>query len=281
MDAIVVAQGYFDAWNAHDPTAVIDTFAPGGTYSDSTVEGLTGEAIGRMVQRLIDTFPDLHFKIVSIGAVSPDLIAAEWVMEGIQQETGRHVALPGADFIRVENGRIRSVLGYYDNGTFLEQLGLEIMTYPAEPQGPLSFGSVVRFQNDKQMMPGAISLTWIESHSEIDSQHVGQYTEKIVEETAQMPGFLGIMLPSIDNRGYTLTAWEDIKGPRRLLREGQHKESMNWFFSEDSEAFGMISVWELHHARMWVRCPNCKKVVDVAKETCVCGEPIPEPPPFL
>ncbi|MCI0644220.1 MAG: nuclear transport factor 2 family protein [Chloroflexi bacterium] len=283
MKSIDVAQQYFNAWNAHDPSAVIATFAPGGTYSDPTVEGLTGEAIGHMVQRLINSFHDLFFDIVSIGAVGPDLVAAEWLMQGTHQEMGGRVALPGSDFIRVESGKIRSVQGYYDNGTILKQLGLELMTYPAQPQGPISFGSATRAQTDKRVRPGAISLTWIESHSDADGQYVSEYTQKIVEETTQMPGFLGIMLSSIDNRGYTLTAWEDVEQPRRLLREGQHKESMKWFFSEESGAFAMASVWELHHMRMMVRCSTCHKVVDVEanRTTCSCGEPLPDPPPYF
>jgi steroid delta-isomerase-like uncharacterized protein len=283
MESIEVAQQYFKAWNAHDPSAVIATFASGGTYSDPTAEGLTGEAIGRMVQRLINSFHDLFFDIVSMGAVGPDLVAAEWLMQGTDQETGGRVGLPGSDFIRVEDGKIRSVQGYFDNGTMLKQLGLELMTYPAEPQGPISFGSATRLQTEKRVRPGAISLTWIESHSDADGQHLSEYTEKIVEETAQMPGFLGLMLPFIDNRGYTLTAWEDVEQPRRLLREGQHKESMKWFFSKESSAFGMTSVWELHHIRLMVRCSACHRVVDLEanRTRCSCGEPLPDPPPYL
>lgn len=283
MDPIDVVQQYFDAWNAHDPSAVIATFAPGGTYSDPTVAGLTGDAIGRMIQRLIDMFPDLAFDVGSKGALGPDLVAAEWVMNGTHQETGGRVALPGSDFIRVENGKIRSVQGYFDNGTMLKQLGLEIMTYPAQPQGPISFGSATRFQTDKRVRPGAISLTWIEGHSEADGQHLNEYTEKIVEETTQMPGFMGIMLSTINNRGYTLTAWEDVEQPRRLLREGQHKESMKWFFSKESGAFAMASVWQLHHIRLMVRCSACQRVVDLEanRTRCSCGELLPDPPPYL
>jgi hypothetical protein len=130
---------------------------------------------------------------------------------------------------------------------------------------------------------GAISLTWIESHSDADVQHVSEYTEKIVEETTQLPGFLGIMLPSIDNRGYTITAWENVEHPRRLLREGQHKESMKWFFGKDSGAIGMTSVWELHHMRLMVHCSACHKVVDVDEDKthCSCGEPLPALPSYL
>jgi len=282
MSAIDVVQRYFDAWNAHDPTAVVATFAADGTYSDPGVQGLTGDAIGQYVQSLLDMFPDLSFEIVSKGNSGADLVAAEWIMHGMHQDTNGRVALLGADFIQVENGEIRTVQGYFDSSTMQKQLGLELIAYPAEPQGPISFGSVVRFQGNKNVRPGAVSLTWIESHSDEDAQHVAEYTQKIVEETAQLPGFLSIMLPTIGNRGHTITTWESVDQPRQLLREGQHKESMKWFFSHDARAIGMTSVWELHHLRMMLRCPSCHKIVDVDadKKSCSCGEPLPEPPSY-
>lgn len=282
MNEIDVAQKYFDAWNAHDPTAVIATFTAEGTYSDPSVQGITGEAIGDYVQGLLDMFPDLSFEIKSKGIISSGLVAAEWLMQGSHKDTGGRVALLGADFIQVENNHIRSVQGYFDNTTMQKQLGMEVSVYPAEPQGPFSFGSVTHYQSGKNVRPGAISLTWIDSPTNEDAQHVGDYTQKIVEESTKLPGFLSIMLSSIGRRGYTITTWEDVDQPRQLLREGQHKESMKWFFSKESKATGMTSVWKLHHMRMMMRCQECNEIVDydADKKTCSCGEPIPEPPPY-
>lgn len=282
MKSIEVAQRYFDAWNAHDPTAVIATFTAEGTYSDPSVQGLTGEAIGGYVQGLLDMFPDLSFDIESIGTLGSGLVAAEWLMRGTHKDTGGRVALSGADFIQVENHQIRSVQGYFDSITMQKQLGMEVSVFPAEPQAPVSFGSVMRYQSGKNVRPGAISLTWIESQSDTDAKHVDEYTQKIVEETIQLPGFLSIMLPTIGSRGHTITTWEDLEQPRHLLREEQHKESMKWFFSNDARAIGMVSVWKLHHIRMMLRCQECYEIVDIEsdKMTCSCGEPLPEPPPY-
>ena len=280
MNSLQAAQDYFDAWNNHDPASVIATFADEGTYSDPAVQGLLGEAIGRYVQGLLDMFPDLAFEIVSKNEAGDGLVAAEWLMLGTHKELGSSISLPGADFIRVQDGKILSVQGYFDNGTLQKQLGLEVTAFPAEPQGPVSFGTALHVAGDKNTRPGAFSITWIASNSQADGQYVSEYTQKIVRETTQMPGFLGIMLPSIGNRGFTVTAWESVEQPRQLLREGQHKESMKWFFGQDSTAVGMTSVWELHHARMMLRCPACNRVVDAdaAKKQCSCGEPFPEAP---
>ena len=39
MAAVDVAQRYFDAWNSRDPSAIVATFAKGGTYNDPTSGG--------------------------------------------------------------------------------------------------------------------------------------------------------------------------------------------------------------------------------------------------
>jgi len=54
--------------------------------------------------------------------------------------TGRRLALPGADFIAVDGDRIRSVQGYFDQKTFVEQLGLQAIVVPTAV-GPMMFGS--------------------------------------------------------------------------------------------------------------------------------------------
>ncbi len=62
------------------------------------------------------------------------MVAAQWVMRGTNTgpfgggpSTGQSVALPGADFISVEGDKIRSVQGYFDQKTFVEQLGLQVI----------------------------------------------------------------------------------------------------------------------------------------------------------
>jgi hypothetical protein len=46
MQAVQVAQCYFDAWNRRDAEAIVATFGKGGTYSDpSAGEGLVGKRL--------------------------------------------------------------------------------------------------------------------------------------------------------------------------------------------------------------------------------------------
>jgi steroid delta-isomerase-like uncharacterized protein len=107
----------FDAWNRHDAAAIVGAFAETGTYADPVTPGpLTGAAIGAYAQGLWEAFPNLSFDIVSVTENASGLVSAEWLMKGTNTgpfsglpPTGVAVALPGADFIRVDAGKIQNV----------------------------------------------------------------------------------------------------------------------------------------------------------------------------
>lgn len=132
MEPEEVAQKYFNAWNDRDGDAIVATFAEGGTYSDPAVPArLTGEAIGAYAKGLWAAFPDLSFEMVSVAKGESGLVAAEWRMSGTHlgpfnglPPTGRSASLLGADFVRVEGDKIRSVQGYFDTGALFAALGL-------------------------------------------------------------------------------------------------------------------------------------------------------------
>src|SRR4029453_6450009 len=151
MDPITIAQQYFDGWNRRDPAAVMATMAPGGTYTDPTTGGpLSGDAFAEYMKGLFSAFPAVSFEIASVGQPGPDLVAAQWVMRGTNTgsmnglpPTGKPVELPGADFIRVTDDKIRSVNGYFDSGEIPKQLGLQVIVQPASI-GPFTFGISTR-----------------------------------------------------------------------------------------------------------------------------------------
>ncbi len=133
-----VAQLYFDAWNQRDAAAIVATFADGGTYADPTTPGpLTGAAIGAYAEGLWSAFPDLSFEILSSVQNGDGLLSAEWFMNGTNTGSmsglppaGLSVALHGADFIRIEGNKIRSVQGYFDSGGVPRALGLDVIVQP-------------------------------------------------------------------------------------------------------------------------------------------------------
>lgn len=82
MAAVDVAQRYFDAWNSRDPSAIVATFAKGGTYNDPTSGGtLTGQ---EYTSGLFSAFPDLSFEIVSAAPAGDEMVAAQWLMKGVR-----------------------------------------------------------------------------------------------------------------------------------------------------------------------------------------------------
>src|SRR5262245_58927253 len=107
---IEIAQRYFYAWNRHDAAAIVATFAETGTYADPVTPGpLAGAAIGAYAQGLWDAFPNLSFEIVSVTENASGRVSAEWLMKGTNTgpfsglpPTVVAVAVPGADFIRVD-----------------------------------------------------------------------------------------------------------------------------------------------------------------------------------
>ena len=133
MDPLALAHTYFDAWNAHDRAAILKAFVPGGTYTDPTTQGpLTGSHFAAYLAALFAAFPDVSFELESAGQVAPDLVVTQWIMRGTNRgpynglpPTDKTIELRGADFIRVVEGGIYSVEGYFDSRVVQLQLGLE------------------------------------------------------------------------------------------------------------------------------------------------------------
>ncbi len=290
MEATDVAKGYFDAWNRRDPAAIVAAFAEGGAYSDPNApEGLTGQSIADYAGGLFAAFPDLSFDILSHAPAGDGMVAAQWMMRGTNTgslrgnpPTGSTIALPGADFIAVEDSKVRSVQGYFDQGTLMRQLGLQVIVQPYSI-GPFSFGNSVRAGTGRLTKPGAFSLTMIQVHSDEEVQQVRDFSRSIAAEMLNMPGFITWIGVVIANRLYTITAWEDTDGPRQLLRGGTHSEAMDRFFGPDFAAGAMTSVWKPERINaMWVRCESCGSMedYDLSNGMSQCGQPLPEPPPY-
>lgn len=288
-DPLQIAQDYFDAWNNHDAVAVLATFAEGGIYHDPAAGELSGHAISEYVAGLWESFPDLTFELGGTKLVSGGTVAAEWIMRGTNKgsfqglpPSGRAVALPGADFIDVDNGRIRSVRGYFDAGEVPRQLGLQVNVQP-NAIGPFEFGTSVSVQSGKRTKPGAFSITSLHARSSEELERVREYSRQIAQELLEMPGFIGWTGMAIGNRALTVTAWEHPEDARRLAREGTHSEAMQAFFEQDLTVGAYTSVWTPERINtMWVRCPACSRKVDHEKQQgqCECGATLPEPAPY-
>lgn len=286
MTPLEIAQQYFDAWNRHDAAAAWATFAETGSYSDPTTRRrLSGEAFRGYMDGLFQAFPDASFEVVSAGLAAPDLVAAQWIMRGTNTgpmsglpPTGRKIELAGADFIRVANGKILTVDGYFDSRAIPEQIGLQVEVQPRE-LGPFSFGTAARAWNGKRAQPGAFSVTMLRARSPEEVKIVTEQSRKIASEMLGMAGFLGFVGITIGDRMMTVSAWESPENPRQLMR-GRHAEAMKLFFGPELASGGFTSVWTPARVNtMWTRCA-CGRMEDSAKGVCACGATLPEAPAY-
>ena len=125
-----IVKAYFDAWDAHDTKAILDTFTTDGTYSDPVGgQNLSGKNYEDYANSLFTAFPDLKLELIANTVASNGMVAAPWLLLGTHQgpvgdiqPTGRLITLPGCDFISVENGKIKLVMGYFDPDYLFSQL---------------------------------------------------------------------------------------------------------------------------------------------------------------
>ena len=292
MTAIDVAQQYFDAWNRRDPAAVLATMAEGGTYTDPGTHGpISGQAFAAYMQGFFAAFPDVSFAIASVGLAAPDLVAAQWVMRGTNRgsmmglpPTGKTIEVNGADFIRVADGRIRSVEGYFDSRAVPEQLGLQVVVQP-KAIGPFTFGTSVRSWGGSTAKPGAFSVTALQSRSFEDENAVRERSRVIAAELLGMKGFIGFVGATVGDRMLTITAWEGPDDPKQVMKNSTHAEATGKFHSAGQTlgGGGFTSVFVPERINtMWVRCPSCQKMADRAAmpDTCGCGAALPAPFPY-
>ena len=289
MASLDTAQRYFDAWNAREVGAVLDSFAAGGTYADPTTPGpLTGEALGGHVSALWQAFPDLAFDIVSTSEAGGGKVAAEWLMRGTNTgsfrglpPTGKTIELAGADFIVTDGARINSVVGYFDSGAVPRQLGLQILVQP-HSVGPFGFGNSVQVQTGKRQPPGAMAITTLHAKDDAHAEQVGDYSRQSMIEMLGMDGFIGVTTGKIGQRMFTVSAWDTPEQPRQLMRGGTHKAAMQPFFTGDLAASGFTSVWVPARINpFWVHCAACGRMSDGATDgRCGCGAALPDHPPY-
>jgi steroid delta-isomerase-like uncharacterized protein len=140
-EAREVSDRYTDLINAHDAEAIAALFADDGVLMDPTGEYRGREAIGEYWQGFFQAFPNINggdeFK-----AESGDAAINEWTASGTNEgpletpegtipATGKRATLRGCDVITVRDGNITSQRIYYDQLSFLAQLGLVPEGVPA------------------------------------------------------------------------------------------------------------------------------------------------------
>jgi steroid delta-isomerase-like uncharacterized protein len=280
---------YFEAWNGRDADGVLRSLAPDGSYNDPTAGGpLRGDALHAYVSGLFAAFLDLTFDVSTVTSRDERTIV-EWLMRGTHlgslesglPPTGNAIALPGVDVFTLRGDAIESVQGYFDQKTFLEQLGLQVMAQP-KALGPLRFGRSVWLSLGRTAKPGAFSTTWIDVTSDADRDEVVERSRQIMTEMSAMPGFIGATFTNVGRRLSTLSAWESEDAAHAILKLATHRSALGRFFSGELGVAVHTSVWVPERQNpLWIRCPACGRVEKFDRDgRSACGEPFPEQPPY-
>jgi hypothetical protein len=174
------------------------------------------------------------------------------------------------------------VQGYFDQKTFFEQLGLQVLLAPQSDER-LAWGVAAYARSGRRTRPGAFSTTWIDVRDEQEQQQVAGASMQVITELGPVPGFISWLGVIAAGRMFTATAWEDAETPKRLMHEGSHRKATELFFAGDLGTAVHTSVWTVDHQNaLWVRCAACKQVVkyDEGEPTCRCGQRLPPAPPY-
>lgn len=290
MSALDAANRYFDAWNARNASAILASMSGDATYTDPITAGpISGDAIARYAQGLWTAFPDLTFEMVSVAETGGGRIAAQWIMRGTNlgpfqglPPTGKRVETGGADFLATANGKVTSVVGYFDAASVPRQLGLQVLVQP-HAVGPFTFGRSVAAQTGHREAPGAFSVTHLHALDDAAATRIAEASRQIVTEMLTAPGFIGVMTASIGRRQMTLSAWNTPEAAAKFAREGSHAKVMKPFFAGELAESGFTSVWSpLRMNTYWVRCASCRKMNDsrAAAGRCTCGATLADHPSY-
>ena len=121
------------SFNDHDTDALLDEFAPDGTFVDPLLDGeVTGGALREYTEEIFTGFPDVTFdqkRVITAGEGAYAIEATyrgthEGPIEGIPP-TGKSVAVESMTVIDVSDEGITAWRDYWDQQAFSEQLGLD------------------------------------------------------------------------------------------------------------------------------------------------------------
>ncbi len=265
MDASAAATRYFDAWRARDPNAIGDLLAADTPTADGG--GRPARALVAQARTLFERFPELAFELRGAPQVGDGTAAGRWTMRVGER------SVQGADFLTIVGGRITEVERYADHDP------LAALDPLLEP------GTVVHVGSGRRARPGAFGITWQAAPTEEKRALLRGFTERILRELPDTPGFIGGISAQIGDRSLTVTAWEDPNDPFELIRakDHTHRVAAAWFFGPDVCTAGWTGVWKPERLNsLWVRCTSCRQLVGSGRANgrCDCGAPLPEPPPY-
>lgn len=128
---------FIDGWNKRDVRMVSSALHPDGTFTSPDAGGtLNHKQFQGYLQTLFGAVPDFTVKKSEMSMIDKDSSAEQWVVAGTWTKpfaagplagmppTGKSFVLPGSNFIEWRDGKMASVVQYFDGMSLLTQLGV-------------------------------------------------------------------------------------------------------------------------------------------------------------
>jgi hypothetical protein len=113
-DAASIATRYIALWNETDPdrrkALMADLWSEAGTYRDPLMQGDGHDQIDALIAGVRGQFPGFRFALVGQPDGYGDQVRFSWQL-GPEGSDG---PIKGTDFATLENGRLKSVIGFLD-----------------------------------------------------------------------------------------------------------------------------------------------------------------------
>jgi hypothetical protein len=114
IDAASIATRYIALWNETDPgrrkALMSDLWTEVGTYRDPLMQGDGHDQIDALIVGVHGQFPGFRFALVGQPDGYGDQVRFSWQL-GLEGSDG---PIKGTDFATLENGRLKSVVGFLD-----------------------------------------------------------------------------------------------------------------------------------------------------------------------
>jgi steroid delta-isomerase-like uncharacterized protein len=126
---------YNEAWNRHDPNAIVAMHAPDMVFENHTAgERAEGDEVREHIAAIFGAWPDIEFSTRRLY-VRDDLVVQEWTASAthnrelrrgdlVAPASGRRLEWKGMDVIPFENGLVKRKDVYSDSVSILRQVGL-------------------------------------------------------------------------------------------------------------------------------------------------------------
>lgn len=138
------------------------------------------------------------------------------------------------------------------------ETGMRVLLVPVD-EPPMRFGTSVRTDLGVTAVPGAMTMTWIETADADDEAEVEERGAEIVETMAAEPGFIAFVGTGGAGRGHTFTAWTTVRAAENAVaRNRAHTAARQRFLHGPLGQRGFTSLWVPHRLNaQHVRCPGC------------------------